>query len=132
MTSTGIVEFFTIFALAVVRRHRGDLEGSEHPAHPAHVGVNAIHGIILVGTMIVLGDAHGSRRGDPRVHRGTARNRERRRRVRRDRPDARRCSRASRADAASEGRRAGAGERPGGGTAGAADPDGRADGRPAS
>src|SRR3984957_478362 len=59
MTSTGIVEFFTIFVLAVfvgievISKVPGILDT------PLMAGSNAIHGIILVGTIIVLGDAHG-------------------------------------------------------------------------
>jgi NAD(P) transhydrogenase subunit alpha len=60
MTSTGIVEFFTIFALAVFV---GIEVISKVPSilhTPLMSGSNAIHGIILVGTIIVLGDAHGA------------------------------------------------------------------------
>src|ERR1700722_10221342 len=60
MTSTGIVEFFTIFVLAVFV---GIEVISKVPSilhTPLMSGPNAIHGIILVGTIIVLGDAHGA------------------------------------------------------------------------
>jgi NAD(P) transhydrogenase subunit alpha len=60
MMSTGIVEFFTIFALAVFV---GIEVISKVPSilhTPLMSGSNAIHGIILVGTIIVLGDAHGA------------------------------------------------------------------------
>jgi NAD(P) transhydrogenase subunit alpha len=59
MSSTGIVEFFTIFVLAVFV---GIEVISKVPSilhTPLMSGSNAIHGIILVGTIIVLGDAHG-------------------------------------------------------------------------
>ena len=59
MTSTGIVEFFTIFVLAAFL---GIEVISKVPSilhTPLMSGSNAIHGIILVGTIIVLGDAHG-------------------------------------------------------------------------
>jgi NAD(P) transhydrogenase subunit alpha len=60
MTSTGIVEFFTIFVLAIFV---GIEVISKVPSilhTPLMSGSNAIHGIILVGTIIVLGDAHGA------------------------------------------------------------------------
>ncbi len=60
MTSTGIVEFFTIFVLAVFV---GIEVISKVPSilhTPLMSGSNAIHGIFLVGTIIVLGDAHGA------------------------------------------------------------------------
>jgi H+-translocating NAD(P) transhydrogenase subunit alpha len=60
MSSTGIVEFLTIFVLAVFV---GIEVISKVPSilhTPLMSGSNAIHGIILVGTIIVLGDAHGA------------------------------------------------------------------------
>ena len=57
---------------------------------PLMSGTNAIHGIVIVGAMIVAGTANqdGLTAGD-RLRRGGARVGERRRRVRRHRPDAR-------------------------------------------
>ena len=44
-----------------LRRLRGRLEGPEHPAHPAHVGLQRHpRRSILVGAMLVLGEAHGT------------------------------------------------------------------------
>jgi NAD(P) transhydrogenase subunit alpha len=60
MSSTGIVEFLTIFVLAVFV---GIEVISKVPSilhTPLMSGSNAIHGIILVGTMLVLGEAHGA------------------------------------------------------------------------
>ncbi|MFZ0666721.1 MAG: NAD(P) transhydrogenase subunit alpha [Acidimicrobiales bacterium] len=60
MSTTGIVEFITIFVLAgfvgieVISKVPSILHT------PLMSGSNAIHGIILVGTIIVLGDAHGA------------------------------------------------------------------------
>jgi NAD(P) transhydrogenase subunit alpha len=59
VSTTGIVEFFTIFVLAAFV---GIEVISKVPSilhTPLMSGSNAIHGIILVGTIIVLGDAHG-------------------------------------------------------------------------
>jgi H+-translocating NAD(P) transhydrogenase subunit alpha len=60
VTSTGIVEFVTIFVLAAFL---GIEVISKVPSilhTPLMSGSNAIHGIILVGTIIVLGGAHGA------------------------------------------------------------------------
>jgi H+-translocating NAD(P) transhydrogenase subunit alpha len=60
VTTTGIVEFVTIFVLA---GFLGNEVISKVPSilhTPLMSGSNAIHGIILVGTIIVLGDAHGA------------------------------------------------------------------------
>jgi H+-translocating NAD(P) transhydrogenase subunit alpha len=60
VSSTGIVEFITIFVLAAFV---GIEVISKVPSilhTPLMSGSNAIHGIILVGTIIVLGDAHGA------------------------------------------------------------------------
>jgi H+-translocating NAD(P) transhydrogenase subunit alpha len=59
-TTTGIVAFLTVFALAAFV---GNEVISKVPSilhTPLMSGSNAIHGIILVGTIIVLGDAHGA------------------------------------------------------------------------
>jgi NAD(P) transhydrogenase subunit alpha len=60
VSATGIVEFVTIFVLAAFV---GNEVISKVPSilhTPLMSGSNAIHGIILVGTIIVLGDAHGA------------------------------------------------------------------------
>ena len=57
--STGIVGLITIFVLAAFV---GNEVISKVPSilhTPLMSGSNAVHGIILVGTMIVLGGAHG-------------------------------------------------------------------------
>lgn len=57
---TGIVELLTIFVLAAFV---GNEVISKVPSilhTPLMSGSNAIHGIILVGTMVVLADAHGA------------------------------------------------------------------------
>ncbi len=57
--NVGIIELLTIFVLAAFV---GNEVISKVPSilhTPLMSGSNAIHGIILVGTMIVLGDAHG-------------------------------------------------------------------------
>jgi NAD(P) transhydrogenase subunit alpha len=60
MSNVGIVELLTIFVLAAFV---GNEVISKVPSilhTPLMSGSNAIHGIILVGTIIVLGDAHGA------------------------------------------------------------------------
>ncbi len=46
-----------------LRGPRGRGQGAEHSAHPADVGSNAIHGIVLVGALLVTGEAHGAGQG---------------------------------------------------------------------
>ena len=58
--SPGIVELLTIFVLAAFV---GNEVISKVPSilhTPLMSGSNAVHGIILVGTMVVLADAHGT------------------------------------------------------------------------
>jgi len=58
--TTGIVELLTIFVLAAFV---GNEVISKVPSvlhTPLMSGSNAIHGIVLVGTIVVLGDAHGT------------------------------------------------------------------------
>ena len=55
---------------------------------PLMSGANAIHGVILVGAIIVLGTGHGAVQTRARLPRGGARDHQRRRRLRRHRPDA--------------------------------------------
>ena len=58
--STGILEFLTVFVLAAFV---GVEVVSAVPSilhTPLMSGSNAIHGIVLVGTIIIMGSAHGS------------------------------------------------------------------------
>ena len=60
MNTTGIFEFLTIFILAIFV---GNEVVSRVPSilhTPLMSGSNAIHGIVLVGAMIVLGTASGA------------------------------------------------------------------------
>ena len=60
MNTTGILEFLTIFILAIFV---GNEVVSRVPSilhTPLMSGSNAIHGIVLVGAMIVLGTASGT------------------------------------------------------------------------
>ncbi len=60
MSTTGIIEFLTIFVLAafvgneVINRVPSILHT------PLMSGSNAVHGIVLVGTILVMGTAHGA------------------------------------------------------------------------
>jgi H+-translocating NAD(P) transhydrogenase subunit alpha len=60
MSNTGILEFVTIFVLAgfvgneVIRQVPSILHT------PLMSGSNAIHGIILVGTILIMGEAQGA------------------------------------------------------------------------
>jgi NAD(P) transhydrogenase subunit alpha len=58
--STGILEFVTIFVLAAFVGNEviGRVPSILHT--PLMSGSNAIHGIVLVGTIIVMGSAHGA------------------------------------------------------------------------
>ncbi len=56
---------------------------------PLMSGTNAIHGVVLVGSMIVLGEAHGVLAADSRLPGGRAGDAQRRRWLRRHGPDAR-------------------------------------------
>ena len=55
---------------------------------PLMSGANSIHGIVLVGAMIIAAEADNPRQLRPRVRRDGVRRHERRRRLRRHRPDA--------------------------------------------
>jgi NAD(P) transhydrogenase subunit alpha len=58
--NVGIVEFLTIFILAIFV---GNEVVSKVPSilhTPLMSGSNAVHGIVLVGTMAILGEAHGT------------------------------------------------------------------------
>ena len=58
--STGILEFLTIFVLAAFVGNEviGRVPSILHT--PLMSGTNAIHGVILVGSMLVLGTGHGA------------------------------------------------------------------------
>src|SRR5665213_1792193 len=58
--STGIIAFVTVFVLAAFVGNEviGRVPSILHT--PLMSGSNAIHGIILVGTMLVMGSAHGA------------------------------------------------------------------------
>jgi H+-translocating NAD(P) transhydrogenase subunit alpha len=58
--NTGILEFVTIFVLAAFVGNEviGRVPSILHT--PLMSGSNAIHGIVLVGTILVMGNAHGS------------------------------------------------------------------------
>jgi NAD(P) transhydrogenase subunit alpha len=60
MTSTGIVAYLTIFVLAAFV---GIEVISKVPSilhTPLMSGSNAIHGIVLVGALVIMGEAHGA------------------------------------------------------------------------
>jgi NAD(P) transhydrogenase subunit alpha len=60
MSTTGILEFLTVFVLAVFV---GNEVVSRVPSilhTPLMSGSNAIHGIVLVGAMIIMGTASGA------------------------------------------------------------------------
>ncbi|HEY5109151.1 MAG TPA: NAD(P) transhydrogenase subunit alpha [Acidimicrobiales bacterium] len=60
MSTTGILEFLTIFILAIFV---GNEVVSRVPSilhTPLMSGSNAIHGIVLVGAMIIMGTASGA------------------------------------------------------------------------
>jgi NAD(P) transhydrogenase subunit alpha len=59
-SDTGIIAFLTVFALAIFV---GIEVVSKVPSilhTPLMSGSNAIHGIVLVGALIVMGEAHGT------------------------------------------------------------------------
>ncbi len=59
-STTGILEFLTVFVLAIFV---GNEVVSRVPSilhTPLMSGSNAIHGIVLVGTMIIMYSAHGT------------------------------------------------------------------------
>ena len=60
MNTTGILEFLTVFILAIFV---GNEVVSRVPSilhTPLMSGSNAIHGIVLVGTILIMGNAHGA------------------------------------------------------------------------
>jgi NAD(P) transhydrogenase subunit alpha len=60
MSGTGIVEFLTIFVLAAFVGNEviGRVPSILHT--PLMSGSNAIHGIVLVGAILIMGRAHGT------------------------------------------------------------------------
>jgi len=58
--TTGILEFVTIFVLAAFVGNEviGRVPSILHT--PLMSGSNAIHGIVLVGTILIMGSAHGA------------------------------------------------------------------------
>jgi len=58
--STDIVGLFTVFALAVFVGFEVISKVPSILHTPLMSGTNAIHGVILVGAMVVLGEAHGT------------------------------------------------------------------------
>jgi NAD(P) transhydrogenase subunit alpha len=58
--TTGILEFVTIFVLAAFVGNEviGRVPSILHT--PLMSGSNAIHGIVLVGTIFIMGEAHGT------------------------------------------------------------------------
>ncbi len=87
--STGIIAFMTVFVLAAFV---GNEVISKVPSvlhTPLMSGSNAIHGIILVGTMIVMGEAQGAAQITLGILRRAVGHSERGRRFRGHRPHAR-------------------------------------------
>jgi NAD(P) transhydrogenase subunit alpha len=60
MSNTGILEFLTIFVLAAFVGNEviGRVPSILHT--PLMSGSNAIHGIVLVGAILIMGSAHGA------------------------------------------------------------------------
>ena len=56
----GLMTFITVFVLAIFVGYEVVSKVPSILHTPLMSGSNAIHGIILVGTMIVLGNAHGA------------------------------------------------------------------------
>jgi H+-translocating NAD(P) transhydrogenase subunit alpha len=59
-TAPGLMTFITVFVLAAFVGYEVVSKVPSILHTPLMSGSNAIHGIILVGTMIVLGQAHGT------------------------------------------------------------------------
>jgi NAD(P) transhydrogenase subunit alpha len=60
MSTTGILEFLTIFVLAIFVGNEVVARVPSILHTPLMSGSNAIHGIVLVGAMIVMGTANGT------------------------------------------------------------------------
>jgi NAD(P) transhydrogenase subunit alpha len=58
--NTGILEFLTVFVLAAFVGNEviGRVPSILHT--PLMSGSNAVHGIVLVGTILIMGQAHGA------------------------------------------------------------------------
>jgi len=63
MNTTGILEFLTIFILAIFVGNEVVARVPSILHTPLMSGSNAIHGIVLVGAMIVMGTASGTAQG---------------------------------------------------------------------
>ena len=87
--STGILEFVTIFVLAAFV---GNEVISRVPSilhTPLMSGSNAIHGIVLVGTILIMGECPRGGRDHPGLPRRPPGHPQHRRRIRGHRPHAR-------------------------------------------
>ncbi|MGA8725318.1 MAG: NAD(P) transhydrogenase subunit alpha [Acidimicrobiales bacterium] len=60
MSNTGILEFVTIFVLAAFVGNEVIRQVPSILHTPLMSGSNAIHGIILVGTILIMGEAQGA------------------------------------------------------------------------
>ncbi len=60
MSNTGILEFVTIFVLAAFVGNEVIRQVPSILHTPLMSGSNAIHGIILVGTILIMGQAQGA------------------------------------------------------------------------
>lgn len=60
MSTTGILEFLTIFILAIFVGNEVVARVPSILHTPLMSGSNAIHGIVLVGAMIIMGTASGA------------------------------------------------------------------------
>ena len=60
MSYTGILEFITIFVLAAFLGNEVIRQVPSILHTPLMSGSNAIHGIILVGTILIMGEAQGA------------------------------------------------------------------------
>ena len=58
--NTGILEFLTIFVLAAVVGNEVFNRVPSILHTPLMSGSNAVHGIVLVGTIVIMGQAHGA------------------------------------------------------------------------
>ncbi len=85
---TGDLSLLVIFVLAAFLGYEVISKVPSILHTPLMSGSNAIHGIILVGAMLIADEAHGRPAGGPGAGRGDPGHPEHRRRSRRDRPDA--------------------------------------------
>ena len=89
MNGGDILSLITVFVLAAFVGFEVIAKVPSTLHTPLMSGTNAIHGVVLVGAMLVLGTASGTTQMIARLRRRRPRHLERRRRLRRDRPDAR-------------------------------------------